>query len=70
MILGIVDTDKKKILNFLLILGKFHLWNCRTEEKHITNSFKFQAEQLAERKYRTEYFVKTILKNVLIQSGA
>ena len=53
-----------------MVLGKFHLWNCLTEEKHITNSFKFQAEQLVERKYRTEYFVKTILKNVLIQSGA
>ena len=53
VILGILDTNQK-ILNYLISVGKFHLWNCRKKKILPTlSSFK----QLIERKYYTEHFI-------------
>ena len=55
-------TDTKcPLLNYLIVLGKLHLWNC-----HRTNSLPFfpSYKQLVKRKYKTERHIAVKYSNM------
>ena len=50
IILGILD-EKSSLLNYFIILGKLHLWNCR---KNNQNLLFLPFEDIVKGKYETE----------------
>ena len=51
--------SKCSLFNYLIVLGKLHLWNCRRN-----NSLPFFYKELVKRKYETELHIAAKYNNM------
>ena len=59
ILLGVTDT-KCHLFNYLIVLGKLHLWNCRRNKSlPLFSSYK----ELVKRKYETECHIAAKYNN-------
>ena len=58
ILVGVTDI-KCSLFNYLIVLGKLHLWNCRK-----SNSFSSSYKELANRKYETKRHIAPKYNNM------